>query len=101
MKPEIRAKKDKCTLVASVDHGKLRVLGASDDPVVVLEGRVLELRASGTQVHVIQRDAVRDTSAPPDPYEDSQTDFRGIPAVSAGGRKDQHACNSEGGVPRL
>jgi hypothetical protein len=27
MKPETRAKKDKCTLVASVDHGKLRVLG--------------------------------------------------------------------------
>jgi hypothetical protein len=27
MKPEIRAKKDKCALVASVDHGKLRVLG--------------------------------------------------------------------------
>ena len=56
MKPEIRAKKDKCTLVASVDHGKLRVLGASDDPIVVLEGQVLELRASAGQVHVVQRD---------------------------------------------
>jgi hypothetical protein len=39
MKPETRAKKDKCALVASVDHGKLRVLGVSDDPLIVLEGR--------------------------------------------------------------
>jgi len=69
MKPEIRAKKDKCTLVASVDHGKLRVLGASDDPLVILEGQVFELRASGGQVHVIQRNAPRDTPAPPDPHE--------------------------------
>ena len=56
MKPEIRAKKDKCSLVASVDKGKLRVLGVQDEPLVILEGQVLELRASGTPVHVIQRE---------------------------------------------
>jgi hypothetical protein len=55
MKPETRAKKDKCTLVASVDHGKLRVLGVQDEPLVILEGKVLELRAVGGQVHAIQR----------------------------------------------
>ena len=81
MKPEIRAKKDKCTLVASVDHGKLRVLGVSDEPLIVLEGQVLELRASGTQIHVVQRDAPRDTPAPPDPHEDSET------VVSDGARR--------------
>ena len=47
MKPEIRAKKDKCRLVASVDHGKLRVLGVSDEPLVILKGQVCELREVG------------------------------------------------------
>jgi hypothetical protein len=73
MKPEIRAKKDKCTLVASVDHGKLRVLGVSDEPRRRFGGA--GPRAAG----------VRDTGArhpegccarhpsPPDPYEDSET----------------------------
>jgi hypothetical protein len=75
MTPEIRAKKDKCTLVASVDHGKLRVLGVSDEPLVVLEGQILELRASGGQVHGIQKDPPRDTPRSAGPREDSETDF--------------------------
>ena len=75
MKPEIRAKKDKCTLVASIDHGKLRVLGVRDEPLVILEGQSLELRASGTQVHVIQRDTPHDAPAPPDPHEEISSDF--------------------------
>jgi hypothetical protein len=45
--PEIRAKKDKCTLVASVDHGRLRILGVSNEPLIILEGQVCELKASG------------------------------------------------------
>ena len=40
MKPETRAKKDNWTLIASIDHGKLRVLGVRDEPLVILEGRV-------------------------------------------------------------
>jgi len=44
-------------------------LGVQDDPLVILEGQVFELRASGGQVHVIQRNAPRDTPAPPDPHE--------------------------------
>jgi hypothetical protein len=65
MKPEIRAKKDKCTLVASVDHGKLRVLGVSDEPLVILKGQVCELREVGGRVHVIQREGMplRETPA--------------------------------------
>ena len=34
MTPEIRAKKDKCTLAVYVDGDKLRILGASDDPLL-------------------------------------------------------------------
>jgi hypothetical protein len=58
MTPETRAKKDKCTLVVSADGDKLRILGASDDPLIILKGQVCELRAVGKQVHVIQRHAV-------------------------------------------
>jgi hypothetical protein len=75
MKPETRAKKDKCTLVASIDHGKLRVLGVQDEPVVVLEGQSLELRHVAGQVHVIQRDTPRDAPAPPDPHEEISSDL--------------------------
>jgi hypothetical protein len=38
-------------------------------------GQSLELRASGTQVHVIQRDTPRDAPAPPDPHEEISSDF--------------------------
>jgi hypothetical protein len=82
MKPEIRANKDKCSLVASVDHGKLRVLGVSDEPLVVLEGQVLELRASGGQGPRHPEDAPRDTPAPPDPHEDSGSGFEGSASSS-------------------
>jgi hypothetical protein len=75
MKPEIRAKKDKCTLVASVDHGKLRVLGVSDDPLIILKGQVCEPREAGRQVVVVQRHAVRDAPMPPAPHGNSATDF--------------------------
>ena len=78
MTQEKRAKKDKCTLVVSVDGGKLRILGASDDPLIILTGRICELRESGGQVHVIQRDAgpwENQTPSPPDPHEDSDTDY--------------------------
>jgi hypothetical protein len=34
------AKKDKCTLVTSVDHCQLQVWGVQDDPLVILEGQV-------------------------------------------------------------
>jgi hypothetical protein len=82
MKPEIRAKKDKCTLVASVDHGKLRVLGASDDPIVVLEGQVLELRASaghprasgGRRQDSVGRNSKGARFSTPAPAEDSRLD---------------------------
>jgi hypothetical protein len=57
MTPETRAKKDKCTIVASAAEGKLRILGVSDEPLVILKGQVCELRAVGGQVHVVQRDA--------------------------------------------
>jgi hypothetical protein len=57
MTPETRAKKDKCTLVVSVDGDKLRILGVQDDPLIILKGQVCELRAVGGQVHVVQRDA--------------------------------------------
>jgi hypothetical protein len=57
MTPETRAKKDKCTLVVSAAEGKLRILGASDDPLIILKGQVCERRAVGGQVHVVQRDA--------------------------------------------
>jgi hypothetical protein len=57
MTPETRAKKDKCTLVVSVDGDKLRILGMQDDPLIILKGQVCELRAVGGQVHVVQRDA--------------------------------------------
>jgi hypothetical protein len=80
--------------------GEAPDFGVSDEPLTILKGQDCELREVGGQVRVVQRDAVRDTPAPPDPHENSQTDFRWIPAVSAGGRKDQHACNSEGGVQR-
>jgi hypothetical protein len=36
MTPETRAKKDKCTLVVSVDGDKLRILGVQDDPLIIL-----------------------------------------------------------------
>jgi hypothetical protein len=78
MTQETRAKKDKCTLVVSVDGDKLRILGASDEPLIILKGQICELRESGGQVHVIQRDAgpwENQTPSPPDPYEDSDTDF--------------------------
>ena len=75
MTPEIRAKKDKCTFVVSVDAGKLRVLGVQDEALVILKGQSLELREVGGQVVVIQRDTPRDAPAPPDPHEDSETDF--------------------------
>ena len=75
MHPETRAKKDKCTIVATVDGDKLRILGVQDDPLIILQGQVCELRAVGKQVHVIQRDAVREAPpSPPDPHEDSDTD---------------------------
>jgi hypothetical protein len=73
MKPEIRAKKDKCSLVASVDHGKLRVLGASDDPIVVLEGQVLELRASAGQAAHF-----RGSGRPPDHFEGAVCELRAV-----------------------
>ena len=75
MKPETRAKKDKCTLVASIDHGKLRVLGVGTNSSLFWRGQSLELRAFGTQVHVIQRDTLRDAPAPPDPHEEISSDF--------------------------
>ena len=75
MKPETRAKKDKWTLIASIDHGKLRVLGVRDEPLVILEGQSLELRASGTQVHVIQRDARARYAGAAGPHEDSDAEF--------------------------
>jgi hypothetical protein len=75
MTPETRAKKDKCTLAVYADGDKLRILGASDDPLVILKGQVCELRAVGKQVHVIQRHAVRESPpSPPDPHEDSGSD---------------------------
>jgi hypothetical protein len=40
-----------------------------------LEGQSLELRAIGTQVHVIQRDTPRDAPAPPDPHGEISSDF--------------------------
>ena len=76
MTPETRAKKDKCRLVVSADGDKLRILGASDDPLIILKGQVCELRAVGKQVHVIQRDAVHEgPPSAPDPHEDFDTDF--------------------------
>jgi hypothetical protein len=45
--PEMRAKMDKCTLVASVDHGRLRFLGVSNEPLIILEGQVCELNDCG------------------------------------------------------
>jgi len=77
MTPEIRAKKDKCTFAVSIDHGKLRVLVVSDEPLIILKGQSLELREAGGQVVVIQRDTPRDAPAPPDPHEDSETGLRG------------------------
>jgi len=75
MTPETRAKKDKCTLAVYADGDKLRILGASDDPLIILKGQVCELRAVGKQVHVIQRDAVRESPpSSPDPHEDSGSD---------------------------
>jgi hypothetical protein len=52
-----------------------RILGASDEPLIILKGQSLELREAGGQVVVIQRDTPRDAPAPPDPHEDSDTDF--------------------------
>jgi hypothetical protein len=41
----------------------------------ILKGQVCELRAVGKQVHVIQRDAIRESPpSPPDPHEDSGSD---------------------------
>jgi hypothetical protein len=75
MTPQIRAKKDKYTLAVYVDGDKLRILGASDEPLIILKGQICELRAVGKQVHVIQRDAVRESPpSPPDPHEDSGSD---------------------------
>jgi hypothetical protein len=77
MTPETRAKKDKCILVVTVDGDKLRILGASDDPLIILKGQVCELRAVGKQVHVIQRDATPLRETPPslpDPHEESGSD---------------------------
>jgi hypothetical protein len=76
MTPETRAKKDKCTLVVSAAEGKLRILGVSDEPLVILKGQVCELREVGGRVHVIQREAMplwETPPSPPDPYEDSDT----------------------------
>lgn len=56
MTPQIRAKKDKCTFVVSVDQGKLRVFGVQESPLIVLEGR----RSWGWS-------AQPNTPAPPDP----------------------------------
>jgi hypothetical protein len=50
-------------------------LGVQDEPLVILEGQSLELLASGTQVHMIQRDTPRDAPAPPDPHEEISSDF--------------------------
>jgi hypothetical protein len=44
---------DKCTLVVSAAEGKLRILGVSDEPLVILKRQVCELREVGGQVHVI------------------------------------------------
>ena len=49
----------------------------SDEPLVILKGQVCELREAGGQVVIVQRDAVRDTPAPSDPHEDSETGLRG------------------------
>jgi len=51
-------KKVKCTLAVSTADGELRILGASDEPLVILKGQVCELREVGGQVHVIQRVAM-------------------------------------------
>jgi hypothetical protein len=54
----------------------------SDEPLVILKGQVCELREAGGQVVIVQRDAVRDTPAPSDPHEDSDTDYA-TPAPAA------------------
>ena len=74
-KPETRALKDKCTLIASVDGGKLRILGVSDEPLVILKGQECALRELNGQVQVVQRDRVSDAPSAPDPHEDAETDF--------------------------
>jgi hypothetical protein len=48
--------------------------GRRDEPLVILEGQSLELRASAGQVHV-SSDTPRDALAPPDPHEEISSDF--------------------------
>jgi hypothetical protein len=78
MKPETRAKKDKCTLVASIDHGKLRVLGVGKNPSSFWRGRVSSCgrpdAVAGPRAAGLRRadarhpeDARRDAPAPPGP----------------------------------
>jgi hypothetical protein len=43
MTPETRAKKDKCTLAVYADGDKLRILGASDDPLIIFKGAGLRI----------------------------------------------------------
>jgi hypothetical protein len=57
---------------ARLDGDKLRILGVQDDPLIILKGQVCERRAIGKQV-MSSRGMPRAT--PPDPYEDSDTDY--------------------------
>jgi hypothetical protein len=75
MKPETRAIKDNLQIIVKPEGGKLRITGAQDEPLIILAGQEAVPREVGGQVHVVQRDRVLDAPAPPDPHEDSGTDF--------------------------